>query len=251
MADTGSKLWAIVRREYIERVRTRWFKITTIFAPILFTSILFLPILLMRSDQKSVAPRVLILDATGRGLGLYVAKSISATQSTGDDGITPEVRVVSPEELGGARNSATSEVVHRLARDYVVLDSATLRGDTVIYAGRTTDSKASRTNIATAVRSGLMALRLQNNGLSANAVDSAVSAPVPEIHAESINDAGRDVTTPAKTIIATIVAFFLYATIIIYGQNMLSGVIEEKLSRVSEIVISSVKPELLLAGKVI
>ncbi|MEO8946717.1 MAG: ABC transporter permease, partial [Gemmatimonadaceae bacterium] len=42
-----------------------------------------------------------------------------------------------------------------------------------------------------------------------------------------------------------------YATIIIYGQNMLSGVIEEKLSRVSEIVISSVKPELLLAGKVI
>jgi ABC-2 type transport system permease protein len=40
-------------------------------------------------------------------------------------------------------------------------------------------------------------------------------------------------------------------SIIIYGQNMLSGVIEEKMSRVSEIVISSVKPETLLAGKVI
>ena len=40
-------------------------------------------------------------------------------------------------------------------------------------------------------------------------------------------------------------------SILIYGQNMLSGVIEEKMSRVAEIVISSVKPETLLAGKVI
>lgn len=251
MADTGSKLWAIVRREYIERVRTRWFKISTIFAPILFAAIAFLPILLIRSDQKSIAPRVLILDATGRGLGTYVAKSLVATQGTSDDSITPDLRIVNPQEIGTARDSATSEVAHRLANGYVLLDSATLRGDSVTYAGRTADSKSDRTNIATAVRSALMALRLQTNGLSAAAVDSAVSAPVPAIHAESINDAGRDVTTPAKAIIATIVAFFLYMSIIIYGQNMLSGVIEEKLSRVSEIVISSVKPELLLAGKVI
>jgi ABC-2 type transport system permease protein len=40
-------------------------------------------------------------------------------------------------------------------------------------------------------------------------------------------------------------------SILLYGQSMLSGVIEEKMSRVSEIVISSVKPETLLAGKVI
>jgi ABC-2 type transport system permease protein len=64
MADTGSKLWAIVRREYIERVRTRWFKISTIFAPLLFAAIAFLPLLLISKDAASVAPRVLIIDAT-------------------------------------------------------------------------------------------------------------------------------------------------------------------------------------------
>ncbi len=111
--------------------------------------------------------------------------------------------------------------------------------------------KNDRAQIAIAVRSALVALRLQSNGLSPAAVDSIVSAPVPSIHAEAINDAGRDVATPAKAIIATIVAFFLYMSILLYGQNMLSGVIEEKMSRVSEIVISSVKPETLLAGKVI
>ena len=246
MADTGSKLWAIVRREYIERVRTRWFKISTIFAPILFAAIAFLPLILMTSDQKSVAPRIIILDATHQGLGKYVAQSIAATQGTADDASTGDVRLVNPDSLAQARNDATTEVAHRLANGYIVLDSTTLRGDTVAYAGRRSDSKSDRAEIATAVRSGLVALRLQSNGLSPAAVDSVVSAPVPSIHAEAINDAGRDVTTPAKAIIATIVAFFLYMSILLYGQNMLSGVIEEKMSRVSEIVISSVKPETLL-----
>jgi len=251
MADTGSKLWAIVRREYIERVRTRWFKISTIFAPLLFAAIAFLPILLVKNDQKSVAPRILVLDATHQGLGRYVAQSIGATQGTTDDNATADVRIVSPDSITQARADATNEVAHRLATGFIVLDSTTLRGDTVAYAGRNADSKSDRAGMAMAVRSGLAAVRLQSKGLTPLAVDSLVSAPVPAVHAESINDAGRDVTTPAKAIIATIVAFFLYMSILLYGQNMLSGVIEEKMSRVSEIVISSVRPETLLAGKVI
>jgi ABC-2 type transport system permease protein len=251
MADTASKLWAIVRREYIERVRTRWFMISTIFAPLLFAAIAFLPLLLMNKDAKSVAPRVLIIDATQQGLGKYVARSLAVLRSTSEDATTADVRIVSPDSLAHARDNATSEVARRLANGFVVLDSATLRGDTAGYAGRQADSKSDRLTIANSVRSGLIALRLERGGLSASAIDSVVSAPIPTIQAVSINDTGRDVTTPAKAIIATIVAFFLYMSIIIYGQNMLSGVIEEKMSRVSEIVISSVKPETLLAGKVI
>jgi len=251
MADTASKLWAIVRREYIERVRTRWFMISTIFAPLLFAAIAFLPLLLMTKDAKSVAPRVLIIDATQQGLGKYVARSLAVLRSTSEDATTADVRIVSPDSLAHARDNATSEVARRLANGFVVLDSATLRGDTAGYAGRQADSKSDRLTIANSVRSGLIALRLERGGLSASSIDSVVSAPIPTIQAASINDSGRDVTTPAKAIIATIVAFFLYMSIIIYGQNMLSGVIEEKMSRVSEIVISSVKPETLLAGKVI
>jgi len=251
MADTASKLWAIVRREYIERVRTRWFMISTIFAPLLFAAIAFLPLLLMNKDAKSVAPRVLIIDATQQGLGKYVARSLAVLRSTSEDATTADVRIVSPDSLAHARDNATSEVARRLANGFVVLDSATLRGDTAGYAGRQADSKSDRLTIANSVRSGLIALRLERGGLSASSIDSVVSAPIPTIQAASINDSGRDVTTPAKAIIATIVAFFLYMSIIIYGQNMLSGVIEEKMSRVSEIVISSVKPETLLAGKVI
>ncbi len=251
MADTGSKLWAIVRREYIERVRTRWFMISTLFAPLLFAGITFLPLLVMSRDAKSVAPRVLILDATNHGLGNFVARSLAVMQTSSEGGSTADVRIVDPDSLVQARAAATTEVSRRLANGYVVLDSSTLRSDTVTYAGRRADSRVDRVTIANAVRSGLIALRMQAGGLSAAAVDSVVAVPIPVLRAESISDSGRDISSPAKVVIATIVAFFLYMSIILLGQNMLSGVIEEKMSRVSEIVISSVKPETLLAGKVL
>jgi ABC-2 type transport system permease protein len=251
MADTGSKLWAIVRREYVERVRTKWFILSTVFAPLLFAALTFLPVLLTNTDNRSVARRVLILDSTQQGLGDLVARSIAVMQSTAEDAATADVRIVSPDSMARARSDATTEVARRLANGYVVLDAGTLRGDSVVYAGRRADSRSERGSIAAAVRSGLVALRLESSGVSAATIDSVVSTPVPALHAESINDAGRDVSTPAKAIVATFVAFFLYMSILLYGQSMLSGVIEEKMSRVSEIVISSVKPEILLAGKVI
>ena len=251
MADTGSKLWAIIRREYVERVRTKWFIFSTVFAPIVFAGLIFLPLLLMTRDARSVAPRVVILDATQKGLGKLVARSMAVIQSTQEDAATADVRIVDPGSISQARNSATAEVARRLASGYIVLDSATLRGDTVVYAGRRADSRSDQVATATAIRAGLVAWHLQQKGLSTADIDSVISAPLPALHAETINDAGRDASTPAKAIVATFVAFFLYMSILLYGQSMLSGVIEEKMSRVSEIVISSVKPETLLAGKII
>jgi ABC-2 type transport system permease protein len=251
MADTKSKLWAVIRREYVERVRTKWFIYSTLFAPIVFAAFVFIPFFLMNKDAKSVAPRVIVLDATQQGLGNFVARSIAVMQGSNTDATTADVRLIDPAALAVARDSATSEVARRLANGYIVLDSTTLRGDTVSYAGRNADSRSNSVTMATAVREGLVALKLQASGLTGAALDSAIAAPIPVLHTESINDAGRDPSTPAKAIVATFVAFFLYMSILLYGQSMLSGVIEEKLSRVSEIVISSIKPEILLAGKVL
>jgi ABC-2 type transport system permease protein len=47
------------------------------------------------------------------------------------------------------------------------------------------------------------------------------------------------------------VAFLLYIVLLLYGQTVLRSVIEEKTTRVAEVVISSVRPEILLAGKII
>ena len=47
------------------------------------------------------------------------------------------------------------------------------------------------------------------------------------------------------------VAFLLYMMILLYGQNILRSVLEEKTTRVAEVVVASVRPDVLLAGKIL
>jgi ABC-2 type transport system permease protein len=68
---------------------------------------------------------------------------------------------------------------------------------------------------------------------------------------ERITDKGRGGSGMAGMIFGFIIAFFLYMTIFLYGQTVLRGVLEEKTTRVAEVIVASVRPEILLAGKVI
>ena len=246
------KLWAVIRREYLERVRTKWFIIGTVLGPLLLGLVVVLPVLVTRHDERQTANRVEIIDATGTGLGRYVAQSIGAADGAERQGTTiADVQTVAPGALADARTNATRDVTERLATGFLVLDSTTLHGDSVYYAGRRADSRGELTRIGDGVRAGLIALELQHRGIAASAVDSVITIPAPALRTETINDAGRSSASVAKSLLAGIVAFFLYMSIVLYGQSMLSGVIEEKMSRVAEIVISSVSPDILLAGKVI
>lgn len=252
MADAASKLWAVARREYVERVRTRWFIISTVFGPVIFALIVFLPVILANREAQRGSHRLVILDATGTGLGRYVAAALAASPAEGSEQVAaPDVRVVNAGELPAVRAAVTQDVATRLASGYLVLDSSTVRGDTVHYAGRRSDSRAGMARITEATRAGLVALRLRQGGVPASAVDSAIATPAPALSAASIDDTGRSAASPAKGLVSALVAFLLYMSILLYGQSILSGVIEEKLSRVAEIVVSSVRPETLLAGKVL
>lgn len=252
MAENQRKLWAIVRREYLSRVRTRWFVISTVFGPLLFALFAFLPLLLSSRDDANTAHRVIVLDATGTPLGRYVARSLGAQDGPGRQATTiADVQAVPPGAIETARATATSDVTRRLASGYVLLDSTTLRGDSVRYAGRRADTRSEMRRITDAVRAGLIAVRLEQHGVPAATVDTAIAVPAPVLATEAINDAGKSTASEAKAILAAGVSFLLYMSIVLYGQSMLSGVIEEKLSRVAEIVISSVSPDILLAGKVL
>ena len=71
------------------------------------------------------------------------------------------------------------------------------------------------------------------------------------LNAERITDEGRGGSGTVSIIFAGVVAFLLYMSIVLYGQNVLRGVLEEKTTRVAEVVVSSVPAETLLAGKVL
>ena len=75
------KLWVVIKREYLERVRSRWFIFTTIFGPVFFGAITILPgYMTMKGMKNAQVSSIRILDATGTGLGQRVADRLSKQQ---------------------------------------------------------------------------------------------------------------------------------------------------------------------------
>ena len=128
------KLWAVVQREYLERVRTRWFVVATVFGPILFGSLMYLPAYMATRSGGSVdVARIRILDATGSDLGRRVATALNG----GLFGDTTRTRVegVTEATLAAAESTATRAVIAREIRGYLVLDRSVFVGKPSRYAG--------------------------------------------------------------------------------------------------------------------
>src|SRR5262245_16646148 len=110
------KLLVVIKREYLERVRTRWFVVATVFGPVLFGALMFLPAYLATREKASVdVARIRILDATGSDLGRSIAGGL------GDSTLT-QVVALSSLELTSAEAAATRDVQAKRLKGYLVLE---------------------------------------------------------------------------------------------------------------------------------
>jgi ABC-2 type transport system permease protein len=243
------KLWAVVEREYLERVRTRWFVLATIFGPIVFGTLMYLPAYMAsRSTASSDVARIRILDATESDLGRRVASALNGGLfgDTTRTGVEP----VASTELAAAESTAINAVLKGSIRGYLVLDRSVFIGKSARYSGTNATSLTDMRRIENAVNHEVLAQQLRSLGVAAAEAERLKQFNVG-LRAERVTDAGRAGSGQVSILIAISVALLLYATIFVYGQNVLRGVIEEKQTRVAEIVVSSVKPTTLLAGKVL
>lgn len=106
------------------------------------------------------------------------------------------------------------------------------------------------------VANSQLVFRSNVNTQAAAAADSAVRAlrhhlpPTPELTAVTLQPPEKQ-TTDAKTLAAYAGAMLLLTTLALYGQWVLTGVVEEKSNRVVELILATVRPQHLMAGKVI
>jgi ABC-2 type transport system permease protein len=244
-----AKLWAIIKREYLERVRSKWFVIATLFGPIFFSSIIIVPAWLSsRSKATTDIYNTTILDATGSGFGHRLAINIA-----GDSTIPsrmPEVKVVLPGVLTQAESVETRKVMQKDKSGYIVVDQQTLAGETARYAGRNATSIADMAQIKSAIRETILASRLEKVGLDNSRMKEITFIPL-DFSTERITEKGRAGSGMASVMFGFAIGFLLYISIVIYGQTIMSGVLEEKTTRVAEVVMSSVPTDTLLAGKVL
>ena len=244
-----AKLWAIIKREYLERVRSKWFLIATFFGPIFFSAIIIVPAwLASRSKATADIYNTTILDATANGFGHRLAINIAGDSTI--PGRMPEVKIVAPSVLTQAESLATHQVMQKQKTGYIVVDQQTLAGEAARYAGRNATSIADMAQIKSAIRETILASRLEKVGLDNSRMKEIIFIPLA-FSTERITEKGRAGSGMASVMFGFAIGFLLYMSIVIYGQTIMSGVLEEKTTRVAEVVMSSVPTDTLLAGKVL
>jgi ABC-2 type transport system permease protein len=244
-----AKLWAIIKREYLERVRSKWFLIATFFGPIFFSAIIIVPAwLASKSTSTTDVYNTTIIDATGTGFGHRLALNIAGDTTV--PGRIPIVRSVAPSELSQAESVATREVMQKRKSGYIVVNQQTLAGESARYAGTNATSIADMTQIKGAIRQTILGTRLEKVGLNDQQMKEITFIPL-EFSTERITERGRAGSGMASVLFGFAIGFLLYLSIVVYGQTIMSGVLEEKTTRVAEVVMSSVPTDTLLAGKVL
>lgn len=242
------KLLAVIKREYLERVRTRWFLIATLFGPILMGAIMIIPAVLMGKSFANVSvSNTLIIDASGSGFGRKIAAAVLGPLA---DSSAMPVLAVDPARVRQVEDSATRAVMRDSLRGYLVVDRTTIDAGTAHYAGRNASSLPDMQRIERGLQAAVVAHRLEREGLNPARVQ-AISNVKASVSAERITDKGKGGSGELTTIFAFVVAFMLYMLIVLYGQTILRGVMEEKTTRVAEVVVAAVPADTLLAGKVL
>ena len=243
------KLFVVIRREYLERVRTRWFIVATVFGPILIGVLMFFPAWLATRERPSVdVARIRILDATGTDLGKSIALDLNGGIS-GDTALT-QVLTLGAKQLEAAESTATVDVQAKRIKGYLVLGPEALAGGDSRYAGVNATASADLRQLQSVLEREAIAVTLRQAGVPPDQAERFKRARF-NLRSERITTAGRGGSGRLSIIFAFAVAIALYMTILLYGQAVLRGVIEEKQTRVAEVVVSSVRPVILLAGKVL
>jgi ABC-2 type transport system permease protein len=244
-----ARLWAVVKREYLERVRSKWFVIATLFGPLFFLAlILGLTWLSVRSALSVEPSRITILDATNSALGRRVADRLSG--GLFGDSASARLVTVAPDALAAAEDSVTRAIIRREGSGVLVLGPDAMRDTIVRYAGRNATSVIEIQRIQRAMRDAVLQLRLEANGVDSRIVLSAMNVRMT-VNPEQITDRGRGGSGRFQFLFAAMIAVMLYITILVHGRNVMRSVLEEKTTRVAEVVVASISPDTLLAGKVI
>ena len=238
-----SKIGIIIGREFNERVRKKSFIITTLLTPLLMIALMVAPMLLTQysgSEQKHIA----VVDDSGLiGKQLYSNDEILFEQTE------------LPIELARIQFSDCYAILH--IGSSIMENSADIR----LY----TNSTASITlemGLASQIENVIQDIKLQN--LNIENLPAILASIKTDINLHSYSNGAPTEESAAGThtgekanssIVATVVAyalsFMLYMFILIYGVMVMQSVIEEKNSRVLEVMVSTVRPIEMMLGKIL
>ena len=235
------KLLLIIGREYFERVRNKSFIIVTLLMPIIMIAIMAAPTLVMLYGGKSEQKRVMVVDRSG----LVVDKLYSS----------PEVEFVDVSELSKseacAQYGAESD-----AFGVLYIGSVVDARDSVQLITNSSSSMMLEENISGQISSiveqeKLLSYNIENLDQILASIETNIKLSTFVNNGTGAEESMESTSSDMNYILGLILGMLLYMIIIIYGQMVLTSVVEEKASRVIDVMVTSATPFQLMMGKIL
>jgi ABC-2 type transport system permease protein len=265
------KFLAVVKREYIQRVRTKFFVVATILGPLFMAGFTIVPAM-MFSIKSGGPTRLAIIDQTGK---MYerVAKTIKAGRELRDEPAETQApleprnsreqanqagRFVKPSftieearlnnrSLDDVRRDLGTRVQNRELEGYIVLPPDLLTGGQPEFRARNSADLFTKGNVEDAINRAVRGQRLVENGISEQAVEKASA----RVTLKTIEADGKESKGEASFFFVFGIGLLIYMSVLLYGQFVLGAVIEEKETRIAEILFSSMRSFPLMMGKLV
>jgi ABC-2 type transport system permease protein len=230
-----SKISLIIRREFVAKVRNKSFIVMTFLSPLLFVAIgVFVGYLgTMKAELKTIA----IHDETGRFVNEFKSNQ--------------EYKYVdlSRVDLKTLKDSIVSESYEGLLIIPKVDDNAKLQ-KAIQYVSNDSPSVSFTEDMEDVIAKKITAENFQKAGLDTLKINNA-KADVSIYLEKASGEQALKGLNEIKIIIGGAFGYLIMMFIILYGNMVMRSVIEEKTSRIIEVIISSVKPFQLMMGKII
>lgn len=234
----------VIQREYITRVRKKSFIILTLLMPLLMVGLTFLPLWLSTLNDGEVK-RIAVIDQTG----IY-APLLQSTESF-------QFEIVDD----GQRIDAESKVGKELFAILQITGDLTSDRGSVSLTSEKQSPQELQELIRQTLREKVTQQRLDQLSGSGEVDKEAITQvreileQRPSISLQTLRMGGDGSVTESSTEVATIIGMvftiLIYMFILMYGNMVMQAVLEEKKTRIVEVMVSSVKPVNLLIGKIV
>lgn len=258
-------MWLVVKREYLERVRKKSFLIMTVIVPVLMALVIWVPFKF--ASRGSLEQRVIMIAAPTQHLADSVSHQLVETLGRDNDDLfsddtdrrspkldndevsryTIETRTDLSEQ---SKDDLRNQVNTGGLSGFLWIDVQSLKDHKVKYYSKESTNFSEQVSLQSALRQALTRQELSAHGLTEQDIESVLT-PV-SVRAARVQKGKDNGSSGFGLYLAAIMMVtLLYITVFVYGIAVMRSVIEEKSSRIMEVMLSCVTPRDLMGGKII
>src|SRR6478735_5337207 len=223
-----NKIWLVIKREYLTRVRNKTFLLSTILLPLVM--VLFISGSIFFAAKSEGKKKIAVEDKQSE-LANFLKSDSSKMEFTFNAGV--DTSNFAEKGYDGFLYAVDSSGRHFLLKTVKAASNETM------------DRLKNKLN------SAYISNKLLEKNISIEQIDSINSASTSYYTVDNTDEKNKNVNAAINTGIGFTTGIIIYITMFVFGAMVMRGVMEEKTTRIAEVIISSVKPFQLMMGKIL